>query len=57
MLYVNLSAADAAGDYHGYALQSGSPGHLACDSGTTDAGVNFTTLDAALAHNDGWTGV
>ncbi len=57
MLFVNAAAADAGGDYHGYALQAGSPGHLACDSGTTDAGVNFTTLDAALTGNDGWTGV
>ncbi len=56
MSFVNVTSADAGGDYHGYALQSGSPGHLACDSGTTDAGANFTTLDAALTGNDGWTG-
>jgi hypothetical protein len=45
--FVNVSNADAGGDYHGYALSSVSPFRgLASDS--KDPGVDFAALDAAL---------
>jgi len=46
--FVNVSDADAGGDYHGYALSSSSPFKGRASDGT-DPGVNFTTLDAVLA--------
>jgi hypothetical protein len=52
MLFVNASAADAGGDYHGYQLQAGSPGHLQATDGR-DVGVDFTLLDAALSGTSG----
>lgn len=52
MLFVNVTSADAGGDYHGYQLQAGSPGKSAASDGT-DVGVNFTTLDAALEGESG----
>lgn len=48
MLFVNAASADAGGDYHGYQLQAGSPGHNASTTGN-DVGVNFATFDAAQA--------
>jgi hypothetical protein len=46
--FVNATGADAGGDYHGYALASSSPFKGRASDGT-DPGVNFATLDAALA--------
>ena len=46
--FVDVTAADAGGDYHGYALAAGSAYKNAASDGT-DPGVNFATLDAALA--------
>lgn len=45
--FVNVTGADAGGDYHGYALAVGSSYKNAASDGT-DVGVNFTTLDAAI---------
>src|SRR5262249_22979957 len=52
--FVNLSAADAGGDYHGYALASTSP-FKGRASDNTDPGVNFGLLDAALSGSGGTT--
>ena len=46
--FVNVTSADARGDYHGYALASTSPFKGRASDGT-DPGVNFESLDAALA--------
>ena len=53
--FVNVSAADAGGDYHGYALASTSP-YKGKASDATDPGVNFSLLDAALSGSGGTTG-
>jgi hypothetical protein len=45
--FVNVSGADAGGDYHGYALASTSPYKGRASDGT-DPGVNFGLLDTAL---------
>lgn len=45
--FVNVSSADSGGDYHGYALSSGSTFKGRASDGT-DPGVNFEALDAAL---------
>ncbi|MGH9024290.1 MAG: hypothetical protein ACRDV9_14545, partial [Acidimicrobiia bacterium] len=46
--FVNVTDADAGGDYHGYALASTSPFKGRASDGT-DPGVNFAVLDAALS--------
>jgi hypothetical protein len=46
--FVNVGAGDSGDDYHGYALASTSPFKNRGSDGT-DPGVNFTTLDTALA--------
>ena len=46
--FVNVTSADAGGDYHGYALASTSAFKGRASDGT-DPGVNFELLDAALA--------
>jgi hypothetical protein len=46
--FVNVTNADAAQDYHGYALASTSPFKGRASDGT-DPGVDFGTLDAALS--------
>ena len=47
MQFEDLPAANA-GDWRKYRLAVGSPGHLASDGGTKDAGVDIDALEAAL---------
>jgi hypothetical protein len=47
MGFVNITDADAGGDYHGYKLTVGSIGHNAATD-LKDVGVDFALLDAAL---------
>ena len=53
--FVNVSAADTGGDYHGYALAPTSPYKGRASDGT-DPGVNLGLLDAALSGSGGTTG-
>jgi hypothetical protein len=45
--FVNVSGADAGGDYHGYGLGGSSPFKGRASDGR-DPGVDFAALDAAL---------